>query len=156
MKLKLIALSLLVTSSAYANDYPTVQLHPIRILTEHVKEPPHTQLGSKGAMCTASANPASGTGGQMITVNGYVSYSITNNTTVSQNYWADEYMCVNGYGCTHTRDTVTLSAHLNGNGGGAVYNTELLPKGSFVDQSSIQISGESTCFTQGSNTVTMR
>src|SRR5215208_5501846 len=77
MKLKLLVLSLLATSSVYANNYPTVQLHPVTILVEHVKAIPTTHLGTQNAMCSASANAASGTGNTNITVSGYVNYTIT-------------------------------------------------------------------------------
>lgn len=144
--------ALLSSFNCYAaNDF--VKLNPIQVLVEHVDKIPDNHVETKSAMCTASANAASGFANQPINVSGYVSYTITNGSTVSQNYWVDEYMCVNGYGCTHIRNTVSLGAHLSGSGGGTIYNTETLGKGTYVDQASIQVTGESNCFTQGSNTV---
>jgi hypothetical protein len=48
---------------------------------------------------------------------------------------------------------VTLGAHLSGTGGGTLYVNAVLGKGTYVDQASIQVTGESTCFVQGSNSV---
>jgi hypothetical protein len=107
-------------------------------------------------MCTASANPASGKAGQNIMASGYVSYVITNNTASTQNYSIDEYMCINGFGCTHVRNSATLNSHMTGNGGGTISTTQYISsKGNYIDQSSIQITGESTCFVQGTSTVTV-
>lgn len=156
MKAKVLLLAGLagLAGATYANEI--VQLRPTPILIERVAAPPTSHVGTKSAMCTASANPASGKAGQMVTAGGYVSYVITNNTTIAQNYWVDEYMCINGVGCTHIRNTVTLNPHLSGNGGGAIATQQYIAnKGNYVDQASIQVTGESTCFVQGSNTVSV-
>jgi hypothetical protein len=149
---KVIITAALVSSflaiNCYANDLKITQ-----VLIEHIDKMPLPTVSTKSAMCTASANSATGFANQQITVNGYVSYTITNSTTTSQNYWIDEYMCINGLGCTHIRNTATLGSHLSGNGGGVIYTSAMMPKGTYTDQSSIQVTGESTCFVQGSNSV---
>ena len=154
MKMKLLVLSMLAVSNVYAAE-SIVQLKPVTVLIEHVDKIPSNHVSTKSAMCTASANPASGKAGQNIMASGYVSYVITNNTNSTQSYSIDEYMCINGFGCTHVRNSATLNAHMTGNGGGAISTTQYIAnKGTYIDQSSIQVSGESTCFVQGSNTVT--
>jgi|GEM_PF-3459577 len=148
---KLALLAMIMSANACAGEMQVKQ-----ILVEHVDSMPVVHVQTKSAMCTASANPASGKAGNNITASGYVSYVITNNTASTQSYGVDEYMCINGFGCTHVRQSVTVGAHMSANGGGAIMTTQYIPsKGTYIDQSSIQVSGESTCFVQGSNTVTV-
>lgn len=153
MKLKLLVLSMLAASNVYADNLKIISTEVSHITDQEYNAIKHVQ--TKSAMCTASANPASGKAGQNIMASGYVSYVITNNTASTQGYSIDEYMCINGFGCTHVRQSATLNAHMTGNGGGAISTTQYIAnKGTYIDQSSIQVSGESTCFVQGSNTVT--
>jgi hypothetical protein len=148
---KLALLAMLMSVNACASEMQVKQ-----ILVEHVDSMPVVHVQTKSAMCTASANPASGKAPVQLTASGYVSYVITNNTSTTQGYNVDEYMCINGIGCTHVRQAVTLGAHMSANGGGAISTSQYIAnKGTYIDQSSIQVSGESTCFVQGSNTVTV-
>jgi hypothetical protein len=151
MRLKLLVLLLLISNAIYANDLNIIKTEQSTISYEEYQAIKH--VGTKSAMCTATANPASGFAGQNVTASGHVSYTITNNSSSTQNYWADEYMCINGASCTHIRNTVTLAAHLTGTGGGTLYTSAVLGKGTYVDQASIQVTGESTCFVQGNNSV---
>lgn len=140
--------SSLIAINCYANDLKITQ-----VLVEHIDRMPSTHVQTKSAMCTASANPATGFANQQTTATGHVTYTITNSTDVSQNYWIDEYMCINGFGCTHIRNTASLGDHLSGSGNGTLYDSATMPKGTYTDQASIQVTGESTCFVQGSNSV---
>lgn len=150
--IKFLPLVLLISSM---NCYADQPLKETTVLIEHIdKMPVFKNPGTKSAMCTASANAVSGFVGQPVTASGYVSYVINNATSTAQNYWVDEYMCINGFGCTHIRNTVSLQAHLSGSGGGSIFNQEIISsKGNYVDQATIQVTGESNCFVQGSNTV---
>jgi hypothetical protein len=150
MRLNLLVL-LLTSNAIYANDLKIINTEQNTISYEEYQTIKHVE--TKSAMCTATANPASGFAGQNITANGHVSYTITNATSATQSYWVDEYMCINGVSCTHIRNTVTLAAHLSGTGGGTLYTSAVLGKGTYVDQATIQVTGESTCFIQGSNSV---
>lgn len=153
---KLLYLILLASVNCYAIEPVYQPLKEVNVLIEHLdKMPVLEHQETKDAMCTASAEPASGFANGTIIVEGYVTYALVNRTTTTQNYWVDEYMCVNGYGCTHIRNTVTLNPNGTGDARGIIYNTETLPKGTFVDEATIQITGESTCFVQGSNTVSI-
>jgi hypothetical protein len=151
MKVKLLVLSLLVSNFAYANDMKIIKTEENVISYEQFQAIKYVQ--TKSAMCTATANPASGFAGQNTTATGHISYTITNGSAATQNYWVDEYMCINGVSCTHARLTVTVGAHLSGSGSGAIFVNAILGKGTYVDQATIQVTGESTCFVQGSNSV---
>lgn len=154
MKLKLIVLSLLASNLVYANDLKIISHEVTHITWSEYLASLH-KVQTKNAMCTAYAEPANESSQQEIVVHGNLSYFISNTTKDSQNYWVDEYMCINGYGCTHVRDTIVLSSEGSGGGGGDLYNKEYLQKGTYVDEATIQISGESTCFVQDSNKVTV-
>jgi hypothetical protein len=152
MRLKLLAILLISSNLVYANDLKIIKTEINHIsYDQYLSE--IKKVETKSAMCNASANATSGFAGQLTTVSGNVTFVITNNTSTTQNYWVDEYMCVNGFGCTHVRITSVIGAHLSGSGGGLIYNQEMLPKGDFVDQATIQVTGESSCFVQGSNSV---
>ncbi len=151
---KIILCTLLIPVISYANNLKIIDQQVEKISYEEFQKIKHVQ--TKSAMCMASAQPAMGKAGTMVTASGYVNYVINNMSNVSQNYWIDVYMCINGIGCTHSKNTVTLGANLSGNGGYPIATSQYIAtKGTYIDQASIQISGESTCFVQGSSTVTV-
>jgi hypothetical protein len=151
----LLTLAISSNISAYATQNNSIILkheewHDV-ILPENLK---HNNAISQNANTTATANAATGFVNQNIQVSGYVSYYILNDTTTSQNYWVDEYMCINSQHCTHTRDTIQLGSHLTAQGGGTIYTYGTFSqKGTYQDEAIIQVSGISTSYSQGINNV---
>jgi hypothetical protein len=149
---KAILLSMLIRINAYADD-----LNMKTILVEHIDKMPKPTVQTKDATCTASAAAAFGNVGYDFWVTGYLGFTIVNKTDITQNYWIDEYMCVNGVGCTHVRNTAVVGAGKSSSGNGTLSDKEVVfTPGTYVDQASVQITGESTCFVQGSNYVTIK
>jgi hypothetical protein len=149
MKKTLLLTTALLSLNCHATD---LVLTPV--LIEHIDKMPVIKTQTKSATCTASASAGSGYAGNLITVFGNVTYTIYNTSGIQQNYWIDEYMCINGFGCTHGRFTTTVAPNGIGNGGGQLRADEYVAsKGTYTDQATIQITGESTCFVQGSNSV---
>jgi hypothetical protein len=155
MKIKLIFLCLLISNLSYANNLKVIS-HEETHISWAEYQAATKQMKTTTATCQASADPASGKAGDEISAFGNVSYSIYNDANDTETYSIDEYMCINTFGCTHFRDYVTLDSHLSGSGGGVIGTKQYIEnKGTYVDESTMQISGSSACFKQGSNTVTV-
>lgn len=155
MKIKILFLSLITLTNVYANNLKVVS-HEETHISWYEYQSAIKQMKTITATCQASADPAIGKAGEDISAFGNVSYSIYNDANDTQTYTIDEYMCINTFGCTHYRDYVTLDSHLSGNGGGVIGTKQYIEtKGTYVDESTMQISGSSACFKQGSNTVTV-
>jgi hypothetical protein len=155
MKIKLIILSLLASNFVYANNLKIISHEETHISWSEYKDAVKL-MKTTTATCQASADPASGKAGDEISAFGNVSYSIYNDANDAQTYSIDEYMCINTFGCTHFRDYVTLDSHLSGSGEGVIGTKQYIEtKGTYVDEATMQISGSSACFKQGSNTVTV-
>lgn len=133
------------------------------IITEHSEEyrvplPKNllnkVQLGTSNANTTATAYEASALANENVTATGYVTYYIVNDTTTNQNYWVDEYMCIDGENCTHIRKTISLNPNLSTEGAdtistGGVYTK----KQTHQDEAIVQVTGVSNSYAQGVNNV---
>jgi hypothetical protein len=128
MKMKVLFLSLLAVSNVYATQTATTK---------------------------ATANYASGMANINMQATGNVTYSITNNSSSTQSYTIDRYMCIKNANCTHYHDVITVGAHLTNSGGGFIATYATLPKGTYQDEATIQISGYEQSYAQGVNTVSV-
>lgn len=153
MKKKILSLIVL---SVLSNSIIAQQLKPVEILREHVDGIPHPSVSGNPATCTATANPATGTVNKNFMITGTVTYSIINRTDRTQNYNIDEYLGIVGYVFTHVRKTISLAVNQSINWSESLSDSEILAGGNYIDQASIQIAGDSTCFVIGQNTVTVR
>jgi hypothetical protein len=129
MKIKLLALTILLTTNVYA-----------------------VQVASTKAI----ANPASGIANQNTIASGSVTYSITNNTSATQSYIIDRYMCINNSHCTHYRDSITVGSGKTNGGTSTITANAVLPAGNYEDEASIQISGFESSYAKGVNSVMVR
>lgn len=129
MKIKLLALSLLAATNVYAVQTATT---------------------------TAIAYQATGIANQNTMATGSVSYSITNNTSATQNYIIDRYMCINNAHCTHYHDSINVSAHATNSNTSTLYANATLPTGNYEDEAIIQISGFEVSYAKGVNSVIVR
>lgn len=126
MKLKLLVLSMLAASSVYAAETATTK---------------------------AIAYSATGFPNTTITANGQVTYSITNNSSASQSYIIDRYMCINNAHCTHYHDSIIVGAHATNGNTSNLMTSATLPTGNYEDEAIIQISGFEASYAKGVNTV---
>ena len=149
MRKTLLLVASLLSINCYAKDLVLTQ-----VLIEHIDKMPAPVVKTKNATCTAMAEPASSTVDIDVTAYGRVSFTLINDSDISQVYWVDEYMCINGFGCTHVRNSTSLSPHKYGSGTANLgVKIAILDAGVYIDEASIQITGESTCFVQGDNYV---
>ena len=129
MKIKLLALSLLAAGNVYATQTATT---------------------------TAIAYQATGIANQNTTATGSVSYSITNNSSATQTYIIDRYMCINNAHCTHYHDSINVSPHVTNGNTSVLYANATLSSGNYEDEAIIQISGFESSYAKGVNSVMVR
>jgi hypothetical protein len=125
MKIKLLVLSLIAAGNVYATQTATTK---------------------------AIAYQASGFPNTSVTVNGQVTYSITNNSGATQSYIIDRYMCINNAHCTHYHDSITVGAHATNGNTSNIMATATLSTGNYEDEAIIQISGFESSYAKGVNT----
>ncbi len=129
MKIKLLALSLLAAGNVYA---------------------------TQTAITTAIAYQATGFSNQNTTVNGQVSYTITNKSNATQSYIIDRYMCINNAHCTHYHDSITVGSGKTNTGTSNLMANATLTTGNYEDEAIIQISGFESSYAKGVNSVMIR
>lgn len=123
---------------------------------DHVDKIPDVHVQTKNATCTASANYVQATAGDMVKATGSISYTLYNPSNTVQTYKIDKYMCINGFGCTHEQDTLQLDCGGSVNDNDDLYTEDYIENpGQYVDQASVQISGDSSCVVNGYNTVSV-
>jgi hypothetical protein len=129
MKIKLLALSLLAAGNVYATQTATT---------------------------TATAYQATGMANMNTMATGTVTYSITNNSSATQSYIIDRYMCINNAHCTHYHDSITVGSHQTNNNTSTLYANATLSAGNYEDEAIIQISGFESSYAKGVNSVMVR
>jgi hypothetical protein len=159
MNKKILTLLLMACTSANASE----KLNPGVTLLEHTET--HGEVlpanlmamaHSSSSLLSASAYAGTGYAGQQVKATGNANATIINQTSASQVYYVDKFMCIQGSSCLHLRDTYQLMA-----GSQQFTNSDMITAayiascGKYEDEVTIQISGAENNAAASFNTITV-
>jgi len=152
MKKLAIALLALTAINCYADGFKIISKQ-----TYHVDSVPKKDGSNDTAQCIPYAYVANGVVGETTTATGQLNYGITNASNEHKSYVIDEYMCIDGFGCTLTEYHGQLGPFNSGGSNDPVEHSEIINvAGHYTDRSIIDISGDATCHFEATNNVTVK